>query len=66
MNVSRTSDGKLNSLARRLVPIEGFVAAFLVSSSYLRYGRCDLIDIITFIYFSMCYNYFDLSACHII
>jgi hypothetical protein len=36
-----------------------------LSSSYLRYGRCDLMDIITFIYFLMCYNYFDLSACHI-
>ena len=36
-----------------------------ISSSYLKYGRCDLIDIITFLYFSMCYNYFDLSACHI-
>ena len=36
-----------------------------VSSSYLRYGRCDLVDIIIFIYFSMCYNYFNLSVCHI-
>ena len=38
----------------------------VVSSSYLRYGRCDFMDIITFICFSMCYNYFGLSACHII
>jgi hypothetical protein len=36
-----------------------------ISSSYLRYGRCDLVDIITFLYLSMCYNCFDLSACHI-
>jgi hypothetical protein len=36
-----------------------------ISSSYLRYGRCDLTGIITFIYFSMCYNYFDPSVCHI-
>jgi hypothetical protein len=36
-----------------------------ISSSYLRYGRCDLVDIIKFIYFSTCYNHFDLSACHI-
>jgi DNA replication protein DnaC len=57
------ADRSTSPLLKRLARYD--VLVIDLSSSYLRYGRCDLTGIITFLYFSMCYNYFDQSVCHI-